>query len=251
MAAGAARRLGAWGERNPKCLLEFDGRTLLARHLEHLQQVGVRRVTVITGFLAERVEQAGRGYAGPPIDFLRNERLEDGNLISMRLGLTARADTSHDLLLMDADVLYEPALLRGLIESDETCLLLDPSSASTGEEMIVGVRAGRARTIRRGSPGSSWDLQGEAVGFTRVVAEDVGRLMAAADALIDAGQSHLECESALDLFLQARPAAFSSVAGLAWLEIDFPADVERAEREVLPQLRVREAAGRTLANACV
>lgn len=240
MAAGAARRLGAWGERHPKCLLSFDGRTLLARHLEYLALVGVTNVTVITGFLAEQVEAAGPCASTLPLRFIRNEHQTTGNLLSMRLGLLTHTSPDHDLLMMDADVLYEPSLLGLLASANETCMLVDPTSDSTGEEMMVGMRDGRAHRIGRGAD-PTWPTHGEAVGFTRLAADDVPRILAAATELIAAGQQHAECESALDLFLRQRPAAVRSVAGLAWLEIDFPSDVEQANCDVLPLVRAREA----------
>jgi choline kinase len=69
----------------------------------------------------------------------------------------------------------------------------------------------------------------------------VAHVLYAADGLIAAGEQHAECEAALNLFLRRRPAIVRPVDGLAWLEIDFPADVERATREVLPLVRAREA----------
>src|SRR5690349_6624129 len=60
LAAGVGRRLGAAGDR-PKILLEFGGRTLLARHLEALQAHGVEEISITVGHQRELIEAALSG----------------------------------------------------------------------------------------------------------------------------------------------------------------------------------------------
>ncbi|MEQ8659259.1 MAG: NTP transferase domain-containing protein, partial [Gammaproteobacteria bacterium] len=45
LAAGVGARLGT-AHAGPKCLLEFGGRSLLARHFEHLARLGIEDVTL-------------------------------------------------------------------------------------------------------------------------------------------------------------------------------------------------------------
>ncbi len=46
----------ALGEQFPKCLLRFDGMTLLERHLQMLDAAGVDEVVLALGFQPELVE---------------------------------------------------------------------------------------------------------------------------------------------------------------------------------------------------
>ena len=57
-AAGRATRLGAAAQNRPKLLLEFGGRSLLEWHVIRLQEVGVRRIRVITGHLRPMMQAA-------------------------------------------------------------------------------------------------------------------------------------------------------------------------------------------------
>ena len=54
-AAGKATRMGELGASLPKALIEVDGRTLLERSIETLQSIGVSRIVVVVGHLAEKI----------------------------------------------------------------------------------------------------------------------------------------------------------------------------------------------------
>lgn len=64
MAAGEGKRLRPLTERWPKPVLPIDGRPVLATLLRELAAAELRRVWLVTGYLAEQVEQlAGDGSA--------------------------------------------------------------------------------------------------------------------------------------------------------------------------------------------
>jgi NDP-sugar pyrophosphorylase family protein len=73
MAAGEGRRLRPLTERWPKPVLPIDGRPVLAALLRELAAADLRRVWVVTGYLAEQVERlAGDGSAfGLELSFVR------------------------------------------------------------------------------------------------------------------------------------------------------------------------------------
>ena len=56
LAAGRGLRLQQTSAARPKCLLRFDGMTLLERHLRLLRQAGVDEVVLARGFEPERIE---------------------------------------------------------------------------------------------------------------------------------------------------------------------------------------------------
>ena len=48
LAAGIGNRLGKYSNDNPKSLLEFDGKSLLKRHIEILKELYVEEIVIIT-----------------------------------------------------------------------------------------------------------------------------------------------------------------------------------------------------------
>ena len=61
LSAGQGSRLGHLVDDRPKCLIDFNGRTLLDRQLDTLEANGVHEVVVVTGFHDELVNAGDRG----------------------------------------------------------------------------------------------------------------------------------------------------------------------------------------------
>lgn len=228
LAAGVGKRLGA-GD-HPKCLLEVGGRTLLDRHLEHLAALGVPRVTVVTGHLAEQIEDAAaRRPGGLEVRCVPNPRYREGSVVSLLTGLRAVTDDARRFAWMDADVIYHPEVLRRLFaDSSELTFLLDSTAESSGEEMMLGVTGGRVLRIGRGDAGS-WDRTGESVGFFAADGSVLAPLTGHLEAFVAGGRSGAEYEEAIHEFLPRVQAGYADVSGLPWTEIDFPEDVAKAE----------------------
>ncbi|MGH6882420.1 MAG: NTP transferase domain-containing protein, partial [Hypericibacter sp.] len=125
LAAGRGIRLSN-GAGHPKCLLEFGGHTLLRRHIAILESLGIDKLTIVAGFKAEEIhaELAAIG-AKPWIDTIHNPRFEEGAVVSLWAARDVLRGGS-DILFMDADVLYDRAVLQRLTQSPHrNCLLID------------------------------------------------------------------------------------------------------------------------------
>ena len=127
LAAGVGRRL--YGDENdclPKALLRFDGKTLLARHVEILRDLGVDELVLVVGhrkedLLAEADVVAPKGF----IRSIFNPRFEEGPILSLWTADEVLR-SGEDILFMDADVLYPPELMRRLLDSPhENCFVMD------------------------------------------------------------------------------------------------------------------------------
>lgn len=235
LAAGVGKRLLSASGGRPKCLIEIGGRSLLARLLAGLATAGVRDAVVVTGFGADAVEKAvGALDSGIRVRCLVNPRYTEGAILSLFAARDIlRAGAS---LIMDADVLCAQTMLDRLVcSSHPNCFLLDGSVASTGEEQMLLIRDGRVRDIvRGGAPG--WELQGESVGFLKLSAEASALLETLLARRVAAGDTGIEHEEVYPDLLARVEVGFERVDGLPWTEIDFPEDVVRAERDILPRL---------------
>src|SRR6202012_1822459 len=117
LAAGLGSRLLQTGDRqSPKCLLRFDGMTLLERHLRLLRSLGVEQVVLGLGFEYQQVEaELDRIGWSPRPSIVVNPQYDLGSVLTVHT--VAEALTAGgDVLLMDADVLYDERIMRALVQ---------------------------------------------------------------------------------------------------------------------------------------
>jgi len=242
LAAGRGSRLAEHNPRGqPKCLMEFGGRSLLDRHLELLNQLGVRKADLVIGYEADRIiEQVGTLFSRPDVAFHFNPKYELGSVLSL-LAARETLEAGAPVIVMDADVLYHPAILQALLDTDvENCYLLDREYADGDEPVKIAVRDGLMVEFRKQlAAGLRYDSLGESVGFFRFGAECAAAIAAECCRFDEEGLGDAPHEEALRNVLLRQPESFGfeDVSGLPWIEIDFPEDVVRAESEVLPAIR--------------
>jgi len=243
LAAGLGLRLQQRaGEQFPKCLLQFEGVTLLERHLQLLDAAGVTEVVLALGFQPGQVDAELKRIGWPhPVETVLNSRFDLGSVLTVHCVADALT-RGGDVLLMDADVLYDERVLAPLVAGDApTNRLLIDRDFETGDEPVkLCLRDGVPVELRKQlAVGLQYDTIGESVGFFRFNEATAKRFADIVADYVDSGRANLPHEEAVRDLLLERGAGFDTadVTGAPWIEIDFPNDVERAAQQVLPQLR--------------
>jgi choline kinase len=141
------------------------------------------------------------------------------------------------VLLMDGDVLYPQQLLRQLVGSPHrTALLIDRDySTADDDPVLVPIADGKPFDFVKRWKGDA-DMVGESIGFFKVAHEDLPELIALTLNMSTGAGRSASYDDVLRRMVQAGRFGHEDVTGLPWIEIDFPADVERAAREVLPAI---------------
>jgi choline kinase len=236
LAAGVGKRLQLSPPR-PKCMLPFDGETLIARYIRLLLKYGLDEIALVVGYEREVLlhEVAGLNQRSQiHLTIIENEAFQRGSVLSL---WHARGEFHDDVLIMDADVFFEEAVLAKILETEsKNCLLLDETVESTGEEMMISALGGRAVSLAR-KPVTGCDLCGEGVGFLRLCSGDAGLLTEILDDFVARGKIDADYEDAIHELLGRCRVGYERVGGLLWREIDFPEDVAAVETEILPLLR--------------
>jgi choline kinase len=238
LAAGRGSRLLETTER-PKCLLEFGGRTLLERHLAILADLDVDEVVLVLGFEHGQVEAELARLGRRDVEVLINDRYTLGSVLTMHVARDAVV-RGGDVLVMDADVLYDPRILERLVAGPSTDRLLIDRGFIPGDEPVkVCVKDGVPVEFRkRLPPDLVYDTIGESVGFFRFAPATARRFADIVARYVDTGRADQPHEEAIRdlLFEGVNGLDVADVTGLAWIEIDFPDDVKRAANDVLPRI---------------
>ena len=125
LAAGRGTRMGSLTQHVPKPLLPLQGRPILEHILEGLAGAGIRRATIVTGYLAEAIE--GHFGDGSRWDLnLRYRRQAEATGTASALLLARSELGSAPFLLSWGDIIVDPGAYRALVEDfvDRSCAAL-------------------------------------------------------------------------------------------------------------------------------
>jgi choline kinase len=243
LAAGRGLRLQLPEDQQlPKCLLRFGGMSLLERHLHMLKNAGIDEVVLGLGFRHPLVEiELDRLRWQPRPEIVLNKRFELGSVLTVHTVADALT-RGGDVLLMDADVLYDERIMNALVAGEHAVnrVLIDRDFEAGDEPVKLCVRDGVPIELRKKvAPELQFDTIGESVGFFRFDEGGARRLAALVAGYVASDRAQMPHEEAVRDLLQERSQIFevTDVTGSPWIEIDYSEDVARAAAEVLPLLQ--------------
>jgi choline kinase len=140
---------------------------------------------------------------------------------------------------MDADVLYHEEMLRRLLDAEAgNCFTFDAEVDDDDEPVKLCIRGGHPVEFRKKISGQ-FDRVGEWPGLMKLSTEWAAKLAERLGQYMEAGRTAEPYEEAIrDLLLEAAPGTFAiaEISGIPWIEIDFDADLRRAEDVILPAI---------------
>ncbi len=121
LAAGRGNRLQPLASNIPKCLVEVAGEPLLERALRALASQGIAETVIVIGYEGAAVRDLiGSCFAGVDIHYVEAPDFETTN--NIRSLWDARDYLDEDILLLEADVAFDPSII--------SALLLEPGSSA-------------------------------------------------------------------------------------------------------------------------
>jgi len=230
LSAGQGSRLGHLVDERPKCLIDFNGRTLLDWQLDTLEANGVHDTVVVTGFHDDRVEEAlAKRSGGPLVRTIYNPffKVAD-NTGSLYM---AREELSGDCLVWNGDTLVADALMARVVGNDRSgiCVTVDRKDGYDEDDMKV-IRDdanGRLRAIgKRISEG----VNAESIGLLAFRAGGAEQFREAIDKAMRTGEgTTIWYLRVIHHIAQNGEVWTLDIKGEEWGEVDFPEDVENAE----------------------
>lgn len=239
LAAGMAKRLRPLTDTRPKCLLKVGERTLLQRTVDAMLAAGVTELVVVTGYRANMIRDfltdrylspaADNAPSAITIHFIDNPDYAHNNNI-FSLWLTRPFTDGHDFLLMDSDILCDPAIIPAVLSVDGSALALNRHELGD-EEMKVVVDAYQNITEISKTCNPS-DAMGESVGIERVTADYSDALYRELDQMIlNEGLIDIFYERAFErLIPQGYTFRVVDTTSYFSYELDTPEDFERAKK---------------------
>ncbi len=128
LAAGMGKRLGKYTKNNTKCMLKINGKTLIEYAIEALLSAGVTKLILVVGYKGENVKKYLLHECTNPkikkmkLVFIENPVYDKTNNI-YSLFLAIDEFKKDDTLLLESDLIYDPALIKRLVQSPEENLV--------------------------------------------------------------------------------------------------------------------------------
>lgn len=232
-AAGMATRLRPLTNDRPKCLLPIGERPLLGRALDALAGAGINEVVICTGYLAEQIRAYVTGnYPRMSVTFIHNDVYDSTNNI-YSLYLMRQEAEGQEVLLLDSDIVFDPAILRRLLDSEEPNTLALNSHALGEEEIKVVIGTdGRVKEISKTC--SISEAVGESIGIEKMSAGYTAALYREMEQMIEReGLSNVFYERAFErLIPQGHTFAVTDTTDLFAAELDTIEDFNDAKQKI-------------------
>ena len=238
LAAGMGTRLKGHTEEKPKGFLEIDGDSLIERSIKHLLDHGISRIVIGTGYFHEHFDELKNKFPG--ITTLRN--VDYSTTGSMYTLYVVRDLVKEPFLLLESDLLYDPAALNYLLSDKRSDIILASGKTNSGDEVYIQHSSTGLLQNMSKDRSKLKHIDGELVGISKIspalltkMANFAGdhfskgsRMMNYEDALVGASVEH-------DIFIKV-------VDDLAWCEIDDETHLQRALNLVYPKILERSSA---------
>ena len=110
LAAGLGSRMKEMTKTKPKCMLEFNNKSLLQIQLETLRASGITDISVVTGYKKEEINF-------PNIKYYENDDFENNNILESLF--YAEKELHGDVIVSYCDILYRKNIMNQLIRAKE------------------------------------------------------------------------------------------------------------------------------------
>lgn len=224
----------------PKCLLRFDEQSLLARHIDILRDNGIDKLTLVVGYRADDIHvEINKIGAGDFVKTVLNNQFRNGSIVSLNCARETMC-SGEDILFMDADVLYHPELIRKLTTSPTgDYILYDPDFEPGDEPVTLCLNEDKIVEFKK-DVNVNCDTVGEWPGFVKWSSKSAMQIAEIISRKIKEGAIDLPYEDGFREFLLSSHGdnvISENISGLPWIEIDFPEDLERARKVILPAIK--------------
>lgn len=107
LAAGRGKRMGIYTSSSPKCLIKIKKKTLLERIITQLSQCGIKKITVIRGYKANKINYKN-------VQYVNNKNFLSTNMFySLML---AKKYLNSSTLIVYADLIVSTKIIKKMIK---------------------------------------------------------------------------------------------------------------------------------------
>ena len=112
LAAGQGTRLYPLTKKIPKCLVKYQGKSILDYQLDNCKKIKIQKIFLVSGYKSSKIKRKN-------IIKIKNEKYKTTNMLYSLFKLKRLFDGKNDLIISYGDIIYKNRVLRKLINSRE------------------------------------------------------------------------------------------------------------------------------------
>lgn len=237
LAAGFGHRMRPLTDDQPKTLLSVNGRCVIDRILDSLRLHGIGDICIVTGYRAEQLRaHVVEQHPDLRFQFVHNGRYDKtNNIFSMALAFEEMTFDS-DVLLIESDLVYEPAALARLLDSPYENVALVDHYRPGMDGTVVALSSQRTIThvIPPSQQSDTFDFSDKyktlnIYRFAKEFCETTFRRLLTYYAQVIDDNCYYEYILGMLIYMQQAEIHAEVLAGERWAELDDPNDLRRAE----------------------
>lgn len=239
LAAGMGSRLKSLTKKIPKPFLNIDGKPLIIRSLDNLDNIGIKEVIIVVGYLEDLIKNnIGNYYKNITITYISNP--DYSNTGSMYSFSQTEGIIDDEILLIEGDLLYEKKALISLINSTESNEILVAPLSGSGDEVYICVNESNELINLGKDIENKYDSIGELVGITKLSLHFLSHLYKKAKEDYNREEKLYHYEEVILKLSKTYPIKCKLISDLNWIEIDTKKDLSRAIEIVYPKIKINE-----------
>ncbi|OHB61007.1 MAG: hypothetical protein A2167_01180 [Planctomycetes bacterium RBG_13_46_10] len=227
MVAGVGSRLSKKVKHLPKCLLAFDGETILSRNIRLLKTNGIDEIIVVAGYRASLIQEE----VGDNVKVIINPFFRVTNSLASLWFADKQLDLYDDLIVFNGDVVYEEEVLHKAMKAERSPVMLIDTSVIENADYRLKIHSDYI--IDQGKDLSNEQTSGEYVGFAKIGRDFVPVYLSRVRDLVEKQERYnmwweealfaIRDEFKMNIYV-------TDVSGLFWAEADYVEDIERIEK---------------------
>lgn len=228
LAAGRGSRLGELTEDKPKCMVELWGKPLLHWQIAALQGAGIEDITIVRGYMAEKIDVPG-------VHYLENKRWAETNMVATLMEADRILSTGPTVVSY-SDIVYSSGAVKALLNgSGDIRITYDPNwrklwemrfedPLSDAETFKIDKETGMLLEIGN-RPKSYEEVQGQYMGLLYFEPTGWNKVLRLTRTLESVVLDRIDCTSMLRQLISTHEVMTVPINDL-WCEVDNNKDIQ-------------------------
>lgn len=226
LSAGQGSRLLPLTADQPKCLIDFSGRSLIAWQISALVANGIEEIVVVTGFRDDKLEAALATLAVPGVSI--STRFNPFYKVADNLGSCwiAREEMDRDFIILNGDTLVSPEIVGRLIAGATAPITVTIDVKNSYDLDDMKVQRDGDRLLQIGKRLEPAETNAESIGMLAFRGEGPAIFRRQVEAMMRTPEGVLNWYlKAIHALAPSGVVGTVSIEGLRWAEVDFPEDL--------------------------